>query len=120
MAPQAAHRRQPGVQMSPAACAGTPCKPAPGAAATALQTALPQQWRQPACMVLAAAALLLCAPYLVARTPTVPQLVPVAVSRRHLQQPGVELHALGEHACTFTSASDAVGDLDTCAMCHTM
>ena len=98
MAPQAAHRRQPGVQTSPAACAETPCKPAPGVAAMALETALPQHWRQPACMVLAAAAMLLCAPYLLHRTPTVPLPVPVAVSRRHLQQPGVHPHVLGEHA----------------------
>jgi hypothetical protein len=57
---------------------------------------VPQQWRQPAGMVLAAAALLLCAPYLWNRTPTVPLLVPVAVSRRHLQQPSVEPQPLGE------------------------
>ena len=71
-------------------------------------------------MVLAAAAMLLCAPYLLSRTPTVPLVIPVAVSRRHLQQPGIEPHALGEHACRQTKASDAAGDVNIYAMHHAM
>jgi hypothetical protein len=74
-------------------------------------------------MVLAAAALLLCAPYLWDRTHAVPLLVPIAIPRRHLQQPSVEPQPPGDHACRSTSSSgwrlEAYRKLFS-TLCHTM
>lgn len=73
-------------------CPSTPEKPQ-HTSGIFMEAALPQQWRHPAAMVLAASALLLCAPYLWGRSGHSP--VPVVVSRRHLQQPGVQSQQSG-------------------------